>query len=75
MQVRQPLYKSSVQRWKEYQQQLEPLREALAPLIGRYEQMLAQRLSTPAASTTDTQQQLDDRPDSDGAADDVRDEL
>lgn len=48
LQVRQPLYKTSVQRWKQYKQQLEPLREALAPLIGRYEQMLMQRLAAPA---------------------------
>lgn len=47
VQVRQPLYKTSVQRWKQYKQQLEPLREALAPLIGRYEQMLAERLQKP----------------------------
>lgn len=47
VQVRQPLYNTSVQRWKQYKQQLQPLREALAPLIGRYEQMLAERLQKP----------------------------
>lgn len=54
LQVRQPLYKTAVARWKHYKQQLEPLREELAPLIGKYEQMLQQRLSaapvTPGAA-------------------------
>jgi hypothetical protein len=50
LQVRQPLYKTSVQRWKAYKQQLEPLRQELAPLIGRYEQMLMQRMAAPAAA-------------------------
>jgi hypothetical protein len=50
LQVRQPLYKTSVQRWKAYKQQLEPLRQELAPLIGRYEQMLTQRMAAPAAA-------------------------
>lgn len=71
MQVRQPLYKTSVQRWKEYRQQLEPLREALAPLIGRYEQMLSQRLSAP-----DTQTDMEHHDDPAGPGSDVvKDEL
>ncbi len=52
-QVRQPLYKSSVQRWKVYRQQLEPLREALEPLITRYEQLLHQRMSAAATMTAE----------------------
>ena len=32
-QVRQPIYTGSVQRWRNYQQQLEPLAEILAPII------------------------------------------
>lgn len=70
MQVRQPLYKTSVQRWKQYQQQLEPLREELAPLIARYEQMLSQRLTAPDTQT-DTRQSDESGSDSD----DVKDEL
>lgn len=70
MQVRQPLYKTSVQRWKQYQQQLEPLREELAPLIARYEQMLSQRLTAPDTQT-DTRQSDESGSDSG----DVKDEL
>ncbi len=32
-QVRQPLYKSSVERWRRYEEQLEPLRKILEPLL------------------------------------------
>ncbi|PLW81374.1 hypothetical protein CWI75_16205 [Kineobactrum sediminis] len=33
-QVRQPIYKGSVQRWRNYEEQLQPLVEILAPLLG-----------------------------------------
>jgi hypothetical protein len=54
VQVRQPLYTTSVQRWRQYKQQLEPLREVLAPLIGRYEQMLQERLQKPVKAAGST---------------------
>ena len=34
-QVRQPIYTGSVQRWRNYQQQLEPLVEILAPILEK----------------------------------------
>ena len=75
-QVRQPLYKTSVQRWKVYRQQLEPLREALAPLIARYEQMLQQRLASPADFTSVVGQHGDELEEgSDDSSDSAKDEL
>ena len=35
-QVRQPIYSESVDRWREYEAWLEPLRRALGPLVERY---------------------------------------
>lgn len=76
-QVRQPLYKTAVQRWKVYEQQLEPLREKLAPLIARYEQMLLQRMSAPAAAAgvAHSPDQEAGQNQSPGSSDSVRDEL
>jgi hypothetical protein len=76
-QVRQSLYKTAVQRWKVYEQQLEPLRETLAPLIARYEQMLMQRMSAPTAAVA---QARDTQPETGhdqtvGFSDSVKDEL
>jgi hypothetical protein len=51
--VRQPLYKSSVGRWKVYEQQLAGLQQRLAPLIARYEQQLQQQLAARAAGPDD----------------------
>jgi hypothetical protein len=45
MQVRQPLYKSSVGRWKAYEQQLAGLEQRLAPLIARYEKLLQTQMA------------------------------
>jgi len=74
VQVRQPLFKTSVQRWKAYRQQLEPLREELTPLIARYEQLLSERLASPAVAPTSTQgQQLGSEESED--ADSIKDEL
>jgi hypothetical protein len=50
LQVRQPLYQSAVQRWKAYETQLLPLREDLAPLVARYDQLLLQRSTTVSAA-------------------------
>jgi hypothetical protein len=49
LQVRQPLYKSSVGRWKVYEQQLAALEQRLAPLITRYEQLLQVQMAAHAA--------------------------
>lgn len=35
-QVRQPIYKDALEQWRHYEQHLEPLRKALAPLGGRF---------------------------------------
>jgi hypothetical protein len=32
-QVRQPIYRGSVQRWRNYEEELKPLREILAPIL------------------------------------------
>ncbi len=34
-QVSRPLYRSSIGRWRRYEEQLEPIRETLAPLVSR----------------------------------------
>ena len=36
-QVRQPIYSSSVRRWRNYEKQLEPLRQILEPVLKEYE--------------------------------------
>ena len=43
-QVRQPLYRTSVERWRRYEAQLAPLRAALGPLVERYEAGVAAAL-------------------------------
>jgi hypothetical protein len=43
------LYKSSVGRWKVYEQQLAGLEQRLAPLIARYEQLLQVQMAAHAA--------------------------
>eukprot|EP00879_Flechtneria_rotunda_P017938 GHRR01018801.1.p1 GENE.GHRR01018801.1~~GHRR01018801.1.p1 ORF type:complete len:164 (+),score=39.54 GHRR01018801.1:96-587(+) len=44
VQVRQPLYTSSVGRWKVYEHQLRDVYNRLGPLISRYEQLLEHRM-------------------------------
>lgn len=51
--MRQPLYSSSVGRWKVYEQQLAVLQQRLAPLIARYEQQLQVQLAARAAAVPD----------------------
>jgi hypothetical protein len=41
-QVRKPIYKTSVNRWRKYEAYLKPLLEELGPLVGQYEEELAQ---------------------------------
>jgi hypothetical protein len=38
MQVRQKMYTSSVAKWRMYEAQLQPVAEALQPLIAQYEE-------------------------------------
>lgn len=40
-QVRRPLYRGAVGRWRRYERQLAPLAARLAPLVERYEARLA----------------------------------
>lgn len=40
LQVRQPLYNSSVARWRVYEKQMAFLHQRLQPLIAEYEQLL-----------------------------------
>jgi hypothetical protein len=35
-QVRQPIYRSGVDQWRNYENHLEPLKEALGPVLDRY---------------------------------------
>jgi hypothetical protein len=35
-QVRQPVYKDSLEHWRNYEKHLGPLKEALGPLLDRY---------------------------------------
>lgn len=41
-QVRKPIYTTSVNRWRKYEPYLKPLLDELGPLVGRYEEELAQ---------------------------------
>ena len=40
-QVRQPIYSSSVARWKHYEKQLQPMIQTMGSIIGEYEEELA----------------------------------
>ena len=42
MQVRQKLYTSAVGKWRRYEEQLQPVRHRLQPLIQKYEAELAE---------------------------------
>lgn len=79
LQVRQPLYRSSVDRWKIYKQQLATLEKRLSPMLTKYEQQmkeLHQRTSdtSRAASSGTVTAQAQDLS-FDVAADQMRDEL
>lgn len=54
LQVRQPLYNSSVARWRVYEQQLRPLQQRLQPLIREYEQLLQQHSAMHGAGDAQT---------------------
>lgn len=45
LQVRKPLYLTSIGQWQRFQAQMEPARHKLQPLIQRYEEKLAQALA------------------------------
>ena len=49
-QVRRPLYKSAVGRWRRYARRLGGLRRRLAPLVARYERALADTEARRAAA-------------------------
>lgn len=44
-QVRQPIYTSSVGRWKKYEDHLKPLIKELGPLVEEYGEMIAAKIS------------------------------
>jgi tetratricopeptide (TPR) repeat protein len=48
-QVRQPIYESSIGRWRNYESQLQPLQRILAPLLGEPRQSRASETFGPAA--------------------------
>eukprot|EP00955_Chlamydomonas_euryale_P083279 363828-Chlamydomonas_euryale.AAC.13 len=56
-QVRQPLYRTSVGRWRQYEAELAPLAEALGGTVAAYERRveaaLARRASSAASAKRD----------------------
>ena len=44
-QVRQPIYTSSVGRWKKYEEHLQPLIKELGPLVKEYDDMIEAKIS------------------------------
>lgn len=54
-QVRKPIYTTSTNRWRKYEQYLKPLLEELGPLVGEYEEELAKAdVHRQAAQSTST---------------------
>jgi hypothetical protein len=46
-QVRKPIYATSTNRWRKYEQYLSPLLEELGPLVAEYEAEIAHLMATP----------------------------